>query len=365
MATLRVIVASIAAFFGMLLTVPVVSTWLLLWLVAYLTRKGARLFEPPIINYDQLIEFAPTLGWKPKPNLNAHYLTMVNDGVFHTITDSQGWPSAGRLSDSNVVVFGDSYAFGYGVDARAAFWRCGNGVSIKSIGAPGYNMVQELLLMNQLAPQLSGKLVIWFIYFGNDLYDNLLPNNRFYRTPFVRKPPRSNVWEVTTQHVSPSTWPNQSAPQYYEKLAELSCATFLSERAYSACEFLIGEAVKTLRKVNARLMIMTIPDVVQITPDGRLKLAKSAPDIDSFDADLPDKKISEIAAKFGLSVVALKNHLTVHDYKDRDPHWNERGHQRVAEIIDRIWYEILQGNESAQIEPYAISPAKSPSFSLS
>src|ERR1043166_3628256 len=104
MVTLRVILASIAAFIGMLLTVPVVAIWLLLWLVAYSTHRGVRLFEPPIINSDELIEFTPTLGWKPRPNLNAHYLTMVKDGVFHTITDSQGWPSAGRLSEDRKSV---------------------------------------------------------------------------------------------------------------------------------------------------------------------------------------------------------------------------------------------------------------------
>ena len=293
MATLRVFLAFIAALVGMLLVAPVAVVWFCFEAVAYLTKQGSRLFEARVILSNELIEFAPTIGWKPKANLDAHYLTMVKDGVFHTVTDSQGWPDKVNICDSNVVVFGDSYAFGYGVDTRATFWRHKNGIQIKAIGAPGYNMVQEVLLMKQHASELKGKLVIWFIYFGNDLYDNLVPNNQHYRTPFVRKTSHAGDWQVITEHVSPARWPNQADPQYYERLAEICSATMLSERAYSACEFLIAEAQEICLAAQAKLVLMTIPDAVQLTPQGREKLANSAPDRGSFDAELPDKKIRE------------------------------------------------------------------------
>jgi len=348
MATVRVLLAATAAFIGMLFMIPVAVIGLLFWLIAYLTRLGPRLFEAKNLPSEQLIEFAPTIGWKPKANLDAYYLTMVRDGAFHTVTDSQGWPGRSNISDSSVVVFGDSYAFGYGVDTRATFWRCETGISIKAIGAPGYNMVQEVLLMKQLSAQLTGKLVIWFIYFGNDLYDNLLPNNRHYRTPFVRKSSQSPEWEITTRHVSPLSWPNRSDPQYYDKLATMCCKTFLSERAYSACEFLLSEAKTICKKADAKLVLMTIPDAIQLTSGGRQRLADSAPDIHSFDPILPDKKIREMALKLGISVIALENYLTARDYKERDPHWNKKGHQRVAEIIHQVWWQsILDTNELA------------------
>ncbi len=341
MAILRVLLAAAATFIGILLAIPIAIIWLLFWLVAFFTKRGSQLFERQVIPSDQLVEFAPTIGWKPKPNLNAYYLTMVKDGVFHTITDSQGWPGLANISDSEVIVFGDSYAFGYGVDTGATFWRHNTGISVKAIGAPGYNMVQEVLLMKQLSCQLKGKLVVWFIYFGNDLYDNLLPNNRHYRTPFVRKN-KDSEWEVTTQHVSPLSWPNRSDPQYYEKLAEICCTTFLSERAYSACEFLISEAQKICLAADAKLTVMTIPDVIQLTANGYYKLSAFAPDLQSFDPDQPDKQIQAMASKLDVPVLSLKNHLTEKDYKERDPHWNERGHQRVANLICQVWREHLQ-----------------------
>lgn len=345
MATVRVLLASTAALIGMLFTIPVAVIWLLFWLVVYLTKLGSRLFEAKTLPSEQLIEFAPTIGWKPKANLDAYYLTMVRDGVFHTITDAQGWPDRSNISDSNVIVFGDSYAFGYGVDTQATFWRCKSGISIKAVGAPGYNMVQEVLLMKQLSHHLKGKLVIWFIYFGNDLYDNLLPNNRHYRTPFLRKSHHSGDWEIMTRHVSPLSWPNGSDPQYYDKLAAMCCTTFLSERAYSACEFLLSEAKTICKEAEAKLLVMTIPDVIQLTSTGRQKLAVSAPNRQSFDPNRPDDEINAIASKLGVPVIALNNHLTAKDYKERDPHWNERGHQRVAELIHQVWRQRMLNRE--------------------
>src|SRR5258706_15159002 len=123
MATLRVFLAIIAAVLGLLLVAPVVFVGLCFAAVAYLTKRGSRLFEEQILPSNELIEFAPTIGWKPRANLNAHYLTLVKDGVFHTITDAKGWPDRSNITDSNVVVFGDSYAFGYGVNSRATFWN--------------------------------------------------------------------------------------------------------------------------------------------------------------------------------------------------------------------------------------------------
>jgi hypothetical protein len=99
---------------------------------------------------------------------------------------------------------------------------------------------------------------------------------------------------------------------------------------------------------------MTIPDAIQLTSQGREKLANSAPDRSSFDADLPDKQIKKIAAKLGIPVIALMDHLSVEDYKERDPHWNERGHRRVANVIAQVWRNnALRPGLAPTNEPWA------------
>lgn len=364
MALIRLFIAAVAGLIGMLLLAPIVVLWAAFELVACITKQGARFFEANVVESNQLIEFTPKLGWKPKANFDGHYLTTVKDGVYHAVTDAQGWPGGADLERSEVVVFGDSYAFGYGVNTAATFWRQKNGASVKSIGAPGYNMVQELLLMKQFSGNLRGKLVVWFIYFGNDLYDNLVPNNQHYRTPFVRKPANSEAWLITTEHVSPANWPNHSNPKYYERLSEFCCDTPLAERAYSACEYLIGEAQKICDSAGADLVLMTIPDAIQLNEPGCQKLAASAPNKDSFAPDLPDKKIREIGARLGVAVVSLKDHLTLADYKKRDPHWNERGHRRVAQVIAELRNGLRSKSKGMPVRPTSGSLAANASRAI-
>ena len=351
MATQRVFLAAIAAFIGILLAVPVVVLALPFWAVALLTRAFARYLEPSYVSWDQLMEFAPVIGWKPKANLNAHYLTMVEDGVFHIVTDAQGWPGTASIAASDVVVFGDSYAFGYGVNAEASFAACRPEVRMKAIGAPAYNMVQEMLLMHQLSAQLADKLVVWFIFVGNDLYDNLTPNMYRYRMPFVREINGTGGWEIVTSHVRPAQWPYTSARFLHDStlwerlLADVHSPTFLAQRAFSACEFLIREGRDICRRAGAQLLVMTIPDPLTVSPRGVLRLFSRGVDPGTFDPDLPDQNISEICAKFGVPFVAGRRYLTACHYKTRDPHWNEKGHRQVADLLSSLYYDYkLRGN---------------------
>ncbi|HEX9665704.1 MAG TPA: SGNH/GDSL hydrolase family protein [Thermodesulfobacteriota bacterium] len=344
MASIRLIIAGIVSLFGMILAVPIIFLGLPFWGIASLTRVFSRLFERPYLSWKQLIEFTPTIGWKPKPNLNAFYLTAVEDGIFSVITDSEGWPGKATLGESEVVVFGDSFAFGYGVHTKECFFSQPNGnIRIKAIGAPGYNMVQEILLMSKLSSQLKGKLVVWFIYFGNDLYENLQPNFYRYRMPFVRKVNGTGNWEIVTSHISQNQWPLNPERNYYKRLAEICSPTFLADRVYSACEFLIRKGSDICKQSGAQLVVMTIPDITQISKVRMETLAMHAPIPECFDPGLPDKKIREICDKLAVHTLSFKDYLGVKDHKDYDVHWNERGHKRVAEVLYNLHQDYVLG----------------------
>lgn len=342
MSIVRTVVAAVFCLFGMLLTVPVIVCALPFWIVASLTRfihACASLFSARIVPWKELIEYEPTVGWKPRANLNAYAHA---DKVFHLTTDAQGWRGQTTLAESDIVVFGDSCAFGYGVSDKSHFAELNPDVKIKAIGAGGYNMVHATLWMRRLSAELKGKLVVWFIYFGNDLYDNLQPNYRHYRSPFVRTVNGTGSWEVVTSHISSAKWCGNSQRDHYAKLAEICCSpTLLSQRACSACEFLIGQGRDICNQAGAQLLVMTIPDITQISASHMERLAGLAPDRDSFDANLPDTRVKEICGNLGVPLVALKNHLRVEDYKRRDVHWNERGHKDVAEVLHGVFHDYV------------------------
>jgi hypothetical protein len=241
-------------------------------------------------------------------------------------------------------VFGDSFAWGYGIDDKHYFGTLAAPLRVKAFGTIGYNMVQTFLLMQQVAHQLSGKLVIWFIYYGNDLYENLVPYLRHYRMPFVREVDGPETWEIVTHHVSCHRWTlaktgAEEGRKYYEKLTELCTSTFLAQRAYAACAFLIRQGRDLCQASGARLVVIGIPDVTQFSPQGVQYLRTFALSGHPINPDYPDQQIRHICQTLHVPFVTLKDNLTIHDHKQYDVHWNAKGHQRVAKVLQRLYDE--------------------------
>jgi hypothetical protein len=337
MAKIRALLSFVIALLGIIVLIPIIVLGLPFWGVALLTRLThtvLRHFKPLPTPWQELMQFEPTVGWKPKAKLDTHAKA---DGLFQITTDAQGWRGQTDLAESKVVVFGDSFAFGHGIDDKAFFAELNPNISIKAIGANGYSMVHELLWMQRLSDQLNGKLVVWFIYSGNDLYENLKPNLEHYRMPFVRPLDRTGKWEIVTSHISPIRWEITSKRQYYERLAEICIPSPLAERVYSAIEYLIKQGFDLCQSINVPLVVMTIPDITQISESHMGYLRGLAPDPNTFDPDLPDKTIRRICQELGVPFVALSRHLDPDDYMQRDVHWNKSGHRKVANVLEDLY----------------------------
>ena len=280
---------------------------------------------------DQLIQFDPVFGWKPHSNLRTHHL--MGD-FFRISTDVHGWRGRSTLAESDIVVFGDSFAAGYGVNDEQLFADLNSGLRIKPVGIGGYSMVQALLWMEQLAQMLRGKLVVWFVYLGNDLYDSLSPELRGYRKPFVRERRPPGDWEIVASHITNEKFPIVARARighiHLATLAELCADTFLAQRAYGACEYLIRRAQRVCADVGAELVVFTIPDQYQLSPDGHEALKSLKPELEGFDAELPDRRIASICGALDIPFVAAKRFLDLSCYKKNDCHWNELGHRKVA-----------------------------------
>jgi hypothetical protein len=347
---MRALLVVAATILALLSVVPAVLLCLPFWVVGALARLFYALLERKTITWEEVIEFDPVIGWRPKANLDSY--CAFDAGVFRAETDSLGWAGKSTISDSDMVVFGDSFAFGYGVDAENMFSELNPTIRIKSIGAPGYNMVQEYLLMLELSPHLRNKLVVWFIFFGNDLYDNLLPNLYQYRTPFVRKRHDSTTWEIVTSHVSRRKWPFNPEHNYRreEKLEGTFGDGYLSRRIYSACEFLIGKGRDLCAQSGASLIIMTIPWTIQLNPREWQAAVSKGWGSNTFDSQLPDKRIAEICHRLNVRLVAGKDHLDLSHYIVTEGHWNESGHRRIGQILSQLHYDrTVKGTQAARL----------------
>lgn len=337
MTWIRNLLAAIASVTGMLLALPVLLLGAPFWIVGALTHRLAPVLSPRTIRGPELFVFDATLGWRAKPNLDCHCLEERSD-VFHVVTDSQGWLGKSSLADSQLVVLGDSHAFGYGVDHEAAFYSLLNrDILTKAIGVPGYSLVHQVLQMERLAPQLRGKLVVLFIYIGNDLHENLLPEMGGYRNPFVRRT-EGGTWEIVTHHLSPAKWDlsRDSEPSdYFSILNALYNDTHLAERAYSACEFLLKKAHAISRRAVFPLVIMSIPAPwVLADQNGEVltHMRRRYPALVDH-PDIPDRKIGGICQDLDLPFVPLQAILTRSDYWERDDHLTTGGHRKVAAAL--------------------------------
>src|SRR5690349_3800382 len=243
---IRLVIGVVVATLGLVMLVPILLVMAPFVAVWAAHRAIVRWIEPAATPDHHIVEFAPVVGWRPRARLKTHALA---DDLYRISTDDDGWRGSLSLEASKIVVFGDSFAFGHAASDHTFFAGTDPSLGIKAIGADGYNLVQELIWMRRLSARLSGKLIVWFIFLGNDIFESLQPCMEGYRTPFVRKNRRSGEWEIVTSHVDASPWP--SGLRYYnaifmEQFASMFAAGPAADRLYDACQYLFKEAHRTI-----------------------------------------------------------------------------------------------------------------------
>jgi hypothetical protein len=326
----RQLLAVLGGLASLLIVIPMGLVLLPLWVVAALTRALARNLGPQTLDWTDFVQFEPEVGWKPRPNKTG-WATDLNGDAFHITTDSAGWRAAGELNASDIVVIGDSFAFGFAVDDEDFFARRVPGAVVASLGAPGYSIVQPVLWLERLADQLAGKVVVILVYMGNDLAETVRPSMEGYRAPFVRVG-RDGGCEVMTKHVRPDPWPFPRQ-QGMDEYIDICLPGAASERAFAACEFLLGRARRACDSAGASLVVMTIPELSPAAREALAVALEPRSDRERFDEELPERRLAEICEELGIPLVALRDHLGPEHYLERDFHWNPAGHRRVAEVL--------------------------------
>jgi hypothetical protein len=303
------------------------------WVVSALTRRLPELLplQPRTIDLGQMIEYAPQVGSHTRPHLEVHGLA---DEAFRLTTDAEGWRGGISLERASVVVFGDSFAFGHGVDDEDMYTNHVPGHVVKALGSNAYSMVQPVQWMERLRERIAGKQVIWFVYLGNDLYDSLRPNYFRWRQPFVRE--REGDWEIVTDHVRPEPWPFYDDEHELDTLARICTDGHESRRALSAADHLVGRARQLCQAIGSPLTVVTVPRRAQIDPERLPDLRRRSPDTSAFDERLPDRRLAESCRAMDVPFVPLADHLSPRHYQIRDIHWNAAGHERVGQVLAEL-----------------------------
>ena len=338
---LRALIAIAFTPIALIALLPIVAVACLFWLVSFATVALARLIAPVPAPWSDFIVFDAKLGWKSKANVDAHYL--VAGDIYRAKTGDDGWRGDSKISESEIVVIGDSFAWGYGISDDEYFANLVTGVKVKPIGVMGYNLAQEVLCLKQYQSQLVGKLVVWFVYYGNDLFETLTPDMQGYRQPFVKETADGKGWEIITRHLSEKRWflgVNPSDSVYYEKLADYcSSREPGSHRAYSGLHSLLEQGRDICAAAGARLVVVSIPEKTQLNSEGRMFLLQRGGDPFSLDTRLPDRITASICQELNVSFVPGMEYFELSHYLAKDCHWNGNGNRRMADLLNVLWRE--------------------------
>lgn len=260
--------------------------------------------------------------------------------VFRVTTDGHGWRGLLSIDEAEVLVFGDSFAFGYGVDDGDCFTEHCGGIRVKSLASPAHSMVHNTMQMHSLAAQLPGKTVIWLIYGGNDLSDNLHPNLGATRVPFLRRRDDGS-WETVAEHVSQEPWTFASQPRDNDRLfAEMCTPSPYQERVFSAADHLIGQAADLCASAGARLVVVSVPPTSMIKDPESLAARAATPR--STDLRSADHHLASSCAARGVTFLPLAPRLRPRHYWPEDMHWNPAGHRLVGAVIRQVLHRSVR-----------------------
>jgi len=323
--------AVIGSFAATLLSIPGLLLMTPFWLVSLATRALTVLLERPAAEWFEIIEEDDQLGWRIRPNMQVRVRDSVGQS-FSVSTDAEGWRGPVSIDEAEIVVIGDSFAFGHAIDDKWFFPALTDELAVKAVGAPGYSMVHMLLLTQILGDRLRDKHVVWLVYEGNDLDDSLKPDMDGYRVPFVRKN-GAGEWVLENRHLNNEKWRIPSPLLAHEALIELSLPTFLSKRVREASSYLVTEGRDCCRSVNARFSIALVPDISELSRQRIARALATHPDAQHYDPAVPDRIMAEVCQELGVGYLSLRSHLVSEDYWPNDVHWNRRGHVRVARAL--------------------------------
>lgn len=288
--------------------------------------------------------------------------------VMHVRTNDQGLrnpaPADAATAARRVLVVGDSFTFGWGVNndqtfvARLQDELHGDGIAVMGAGMPGFGTGQETLLMRQLAPGFRPNVVV-LSFTLNDFLDNFgrqglfpIEDGRIGSNETLSRSKRIRVW--IRQHVilvNP-VWDfitikrgkGDNAPAQFRDFASLIFEPPDAVRADSRYQLTlryVDAFAAEARSLGATPVIMVNGDRhVAVPADMERLRAESAPPgttgdsrpfVALLDDDLRARGLAVIDTTPALAAASAQ--APVYFAYHSDDHWNPRGHAVAADVV--------------------------------
>jgi len=295
-----------------------------------------------------------------------------------------------------IAVLGDSFAEAVQVSREDTFWSvlerrlaaaprfAGKDVEVLNFGISGHGTAQQLQMLRHYALSYEPDIVLLAFFAGNDVRNNspqlepdavrpffsiddaqLKLDDSFLRHPdFVKA--NSGVTRMKVAAINASRvlqvvneWKNRPAPpakgaSYFE--AGVDDRVFVEpvepvwQSAWELTDALILEINQVVRQHDARLVVATVTQAIQLHPDAEVR-SQFANQLGVPDLFYPESRIEALGKEHAFDVVALSRPMLeaatrgqkyFHGFEDTGlgrGHWNAAGHRLAAELIAKALLE--------------------------
>lgn len=255
-----------------------------------------------------------------------------------------------------VLLLGDSFAMGYGVDRGRIFadrLEADLGVDVVNAGTGGYEIVQQPRVLAEYGPGLKPDLVLYALYLGNDLAQNdeweVLADgtlrSRVRQYP-VRRPGEIKLARLARDFLygvrqRRSGTEGEWLP--FSGYLDL-CETPLGPGAladYDEAETQLVALAAEAQRIGVPLLVVELPYRSMVEPEARAALAKKVPGLaEKYDLTQPAREIGARMDRHGIAHADSTPFLVEEFGREGHPlffpidgHLTETGHEAVARFL--------------------------------
>lgn len=297
----------------------------------------------------------PMIGYQMRPNFQGtvgtsafHYDIKINNKGFryNAVQENPNRP--------NIAIFGDSFAFGQGVNEEHNFSSVlyrglGEKYNVINTGVCGYAPNQAFAVYKQFLEKNTPLDFVILQLFPNDIIDQeKTPKVKLYKGNIYAQPPKGLVGNIKS---------------YFSKNSEFYCRLYLlkanlqkkdsntkallvnkkySEEKQAEIEStkqLILEWKKLAEENNSTFLIFFIPDRLQVEPDWVQRFQQELGDY--YDSNQPNLWLNALSAKdssfhyldFVQKFRAVLKTGELQFYFEKNGHCNEAGHLFIGEQL--------------------------------
>ncbi len=285
------------------------------------------------------------LGWRGIPNGNGTYVRL-DDNIradFHYNDYGFRDEDISSLSENatRVVLLGDSYVESMEVSYKNTFQKLvqkklkssyKNDIDVINVSSQGYGTAQEILAMRKFKNIIKPDVVVLVFFTGNDFDDNIRKRFAYLDTSGDLKIPQNKDSWFKTAYLTFQRW-------IYENSAIVFA---VKNYITSHTDIKIGDAAKAAPVVDEQYQNKITKKLLVKLKNEVEKYAKFGVIIIPSPMEVEDQEytrtafVSELCKENNIPYLPLQSDLKRNYFFQYDWHFNNTGHQIVAEDIFRF-----------------------------